>query len=77
MAMNSEIKSMYSNQIWKLINLLEGVKPIACKWFYKRKKGVDGKVKTFKVRLVAKDYTQSEGMHYEETFSVISILKSI
>ena len=44
-----------------LIDSPDGVKLIGCKWVYKRKRGVDGKVKTFKVRLVAKSYTQKEG----------------
>ncbi|KAA0038367.1 gag/pol protein [Cucumis melo var. makuwa] len=53
------------------------IKPIGCKWIYKRKRDQVGKVHTFKARLVAKGYTQREEVDYEETFSPVSMLKSI
>ena len=56
-AMNLEMEYMYSNSVWELIDQPDGVRPIGCKWIYKRKKGIDGKVQTFKDRLVAKGYT--------------------
>ena len=68
-AMNLEMESMYSNSVWELVDLPDEVRPIGCKWIYKRKRGVDGKVETFKAKLVAKGYTQQEGVDYEETFS--------
>ena len=75
-AMKSELDSMYSNQVWDLIKAPNGIKPVGCKWVYKRKKWIDGKVETFKARLVAKRYTQKDGIDYKEIFSPVAMLKS-
>ncbi|KAL0310480.1 UNVERIFIED_CONTAM: Retrovirus-related Pol polyprotein from transposon TNT 1-94 [Sesamum calycinum] len=53
-AMKFEMDSMGSNQVWTLADTLKGVRPIACKWVYKLKLQADGKVITFKAKLVAK-----------------------
>ena len=53
-AMNSVMDSIYSNKVWNLVNVPEGIVPIGCKWIFKKKIGVDGKVETYKARLVAK-----------------------
>ena len=76
-AMDRDMESMYSNSVWSLVEALKGVKPIGRKWIYKRKRRLDGKVETFEARLVAKGYTQKEGIDYEETFSPVAMLKSI
>ncbi|KAA0054700.1 gag/pol protein [Cucumis melo var. makuwa] len=76
-AMDLEMESMYFNSVWELVDLSEEVKPIGCKWIYKRKRDSAGKVQTFKARLVAKGYTQREGVDYEEIFFPVSMLKSI
>ena len=71
------MESMYSNQVWTLMDSPNGIKSIGCKWVYKRKIGIDGKVKTFKAWPVVKDYTQKEGYKYEETFLLMIMIKSI
>ena len=76
-AIKAEMESMDSNQVWDLIEAPANIKPIGCKWVYKRKRGSDGEVETFKARLVVKGYTQREGIDYEETFFVNSHAKSI
>ena len=55
--MNQEMESMYSNYVWELVDPPKDVKLIGCKWIFKKKRGVDGKVETFKARPVAKGYT--------------------
>jgi len=71
-AMNEEYKSMQDNKVWELVPLLEGVKPIGCKWIFKTKRHSKGNVERYKVRLVAKGYTQKEGIDFKETFSPVS-----
>ena len=55
--MHDEIKSMYSNRVWELVEIPNGFKPIGCKWVFKTKKDSKGNIEWFKVRLVVKGYT--------------------
>ena len=71
-AMRDEIQSMRHNGVWELVELPEGHRPIGCKWVYKTKRDPNGKIEKFKVRLVAKGFTQREGVDYEATFSPVS-----
>ena len=69
--MKVELEYMYSNKDWDLVETLEGIKPIMCKWVYKRKRWVDGKIDKYKARLVVKGYSQKPGFD-EETFSLVA-----
>ena len=75
--MEVELKSIYSNEILDLVEAPEWIKPIGYNWVYKRKKMIDGKVETYKARLVMKGYSQKPGFDYEESFSPVAMLKSI
>jgi hypothetical protein len=49
-AMEIELESMHSSKVWKLVEAPNDIKHIGCKWFYKRKRLVDGNVETFPAR---------------------------
>src|SRR3954470_15887437 len=76
-SMKSEIGSMYENQVWTLVDLLDGRKAVENKWIFKNKTDADGNVTVYKARLVAKGFRQIQGVDYDETFSPVAKLKSV
>jgi hypothetical protein len=64
--------SILSNGTWALSELPFGCKPIGCKWVFKKKLRPDGIIDKYKVRLVAKGYTQEEGKDFFDTYSPIA-----
>jgi hypothetical protein len=38
-AMESKIQSLHGNQVWNLVDLIDGVRPIDCNWGFKKKMG--------------------------------------
>ena len=64
----SKMNSIYSNQVWTLVDAHEGVTLIRYKWIFKKKIGTDGQIETYKARLVAKGFRQKQGIDYGEPF---------
>ena len=72
MAMKEELKSMDDNNVWEMTELPKDSKRVGCKWVFKTKRDSKGNVERYKARLVAKCYTQKDGIDYKETFSPVS-----
>ena len=76
--MDNEIKSMYDNQFWNLVDQQQpGRKTVGCKWIFKKKTDMDGNVHTFKAQLVATGFTLTLGIDYDKTFSLVAKIKYI
>ena len=56
-AMEDEMQSMSNNDVWELVDLPKGYKPVGCKWVFKTQRDNKGNVEIYKARLVAKGYT--------------------
>ena len=74
-AMKSEMRSMYENKVWTLIDLPNDRQAIENKWIFKRKTDTDSSVTIYKARIVAKCFRQLQGVDYDEIFSLVSMLK--
>ena len=76
-AMEREMESLHSNEVWDLVKPPPNQKIVGSKWIFKRKVDVDGTVEWYKARLVAQGCTQKFGLDYEETFSPVVRFESI
>ncbi|GJT82879.1 retrotransposon protein, putative, ty1-copia subclass [Tanacetum coccineum] len=76
-AMNVEMQSMKDNEVWDLVDLPPNGETVGGKWLFKKKTDMDGAVHTYKTRLVAKGYTQTLRIDYEETFSPVADIRAI
>jgi len=76
-AMDEEIDALISRETWQLVSAPKDIIVVGCRWVYTLKYRPDGSVDRYKVRLVAKRYTQTYGVDYFETFSPVTRLNSI
>jgi hypothetical protein len=75
--MHEDMEALHKNKTWDLVKLPNGKKVVGCKWVFTIKHKADGSLKRYKARLVAKDFTQTYGIDYEETFASIAKMNSI
>ena len=74
-AMKSEMGSMYENKVWTLVDSPDDRQAIENKWIFKWKTDADSSVTIYKARIVAKGFRQVQGVDYDESFSLVSMLK--
>eukprot|EP00253_Pinus_taeda_P021117 PITA_21117 len=75
--MVDEMAYLNKNEVWDLVELPVGRKPIGSKWVFKRKTNVKGKVEKYKARLVEKGYSQVLGIDFGDIFSPVAKVTSI
>lgn len=76
--MKEEVDSLEKNQTWELVSKPKDQRINGSKWIFKRKEGIPGLVEKprCKARLVAKCYSEIEGLDFHEIFSTVVKHKS-
>jgi RecG-like helicase len=75
--MAEEISSLQKLGTWRLEQLPAGRKAIKSKWVSKQNYDAAGKLVKHKARLVAKRFTQKEGVDYTDTFAPVVKLAAL
>nr|GEW82781.1 retrotransposon protein, putative, Ty1-copia subclass [Tanacetum cinerariifolium] len=68
---------MRDNRVWYLVDLPSNGQTVRCKWLFKKKNDMDGNVRIFKSRLIAKGFTQTYRVDNRETFSPVIDFRAI
>jgi hypothetical protein len=70
--MTEKYQSVLKNDVWDIFPRPEGNSVVTSKWIYKIKHVVDGSIKKYKARFVARGFSQVEGVDYDENFSPVA-----
>ncbi len=76
-ALDEEIASLVANKVYNVVKIPKGVKPITSKAVMRLKFDKNGNIERWKIRLVARGFTQKEGVDYDEIFAPVANLESI
>jgi hypothetical protein len=76
-AMQQEMDSIEHNHTWELVDLTAGHRLITMKSVFKLKKNEAGEVVKHKARLVARGFSQQEGIDYDDAFTPVAHIESI
>ena len=75
--MGLEIDAFQRTETWSITELPPGKKAVGCKWLHSITYNADGTIGRHKSRLVAKGYTQQEGIDFIYTFSPIAKMATV
>ncbi|GJU59476.1 putative ribonuclease H-like domain-containing protein [Tanacetum coccineum] len=76
-AMHEELLQFKLQEVWTLVDLPNGKRAIGTKWVFRNKKDERGIMIKNKARLFAQEYTQEEGIDYDEVFALVARIEAI
>jgi len=71
-AMTKEYESIMKNDVWEVVPRPQNKIVVTSKWLYKIKHVADGSTKKYKAYFVARDFSQKEGIEYDEIFAPVA-----
>ncbi|KAJ9542154.1 hypothetical protein OSB04_028660 [Centaurea solstitialis] len=77
LAIQEELLQFKRNNVYRLVLRPQDKSIIQTKWIFRNKKDESGVIVRNKERLVAKGYSQQEGIDYDETFAPVARIEAI
>jgi len=71
-AMCCEITKLQEKGTWQVVSPPQGANIIGSQWTYCLKRNANGAIVHYKARLITQGFTQSIGMHYDETYALVA-----
>ena len=77
LAIEESLNSLIANDTWRFVKKPKNVNLVSTKWVFKLKTLPNGQIDRYKARLVARGFTQREGIDFFEVFSGVVRLESL
>ncbi|KAL2481286.1 cysteine-rich RLK (RECEPTOR-like protein kinase) 8 [Abeliophyllum distichum] len=71
------MRALEKNGTWELVEKPWDKTSVECKWIFSIKYNSDGTIEKYKARLIAKDFTQTYGVDYMETFAPVAKMNTV
>ena len=75
--MKEEFHLLQNNDTWDLVTLPPERNLVKCKWVFKTKFSSDGSPLKYRARLVAKFFSQFQGIEFNKSFAPVAKMDSI
>ena len=76
-AILEEIGALEKNRTWEVVERLKDKAVVGCKWVFTVKCKANGTIERYKARLIAKGYTQTYGVDYQEMFAPVAKINMV
>nr|GEX25597.1 hypothetical protein [Tanacetum cinerariifolium] len=76
-SMQEKLHQFIRLDVWELVPLPDGIKPLTLKWLFKNKRDEENTVIRNKTHLVVMGYRQEEGIEFEESFAPVARMEAV
>lgn len=76
-AIAAELSALKKNNTWEIVPKSRDMKEITAKWIFKIKYDATGNIERYKARLVARGFTQIQGVDFNEIFAPVVRMDSV
>ena len=76
-SITNEFQSIMKNDVWEVVSRPQGKSVVTSKWIFNIKHEQYSSMEKHKARIVARGFSQKEGIDYDETFALVTWYTSI